>query len=72
MFIFRYELSGCEVIWVIRDDAIGNAYFDKGAAQFFLPSLEHDDKLHKEATATTETGSSQELSAGNYASQLIP
>jgi hypothetical protein len=58
------------VIWVIRDDAIGNAYFDKGAAQFFLPSLEHDDKLHEEAT--TETGSSQELSAGNYASQSIP
>jgi hypothetical protein len=65
----RYELAGCEVIWVIKDDAIGNAYFDKGAAQFFLPALELDGKLHEEANLKNEIAStqssSQDLNAGN-------
>ncbi|XP_028391789.1 pyridine nucleotide-disulfide oxidoreductase domain-containing protein 1-like [Dendronephthya gigantea] len=43
-----YELTGCEVIWVIKDDAIGNAYFDKGAAQFFLSSLKQGCSLQEE------------------------
>ena len=67
-FLFRYELAGCEVIWVIKDDAIGNAYFDKGAAQFFLPALEHDAKFHEEKTVKKEMGSTQnscDLDEGN-------
>ncbi|XP_039996523.1 pyridine nucleotide-disulfide oxidoreductase domain-containing protein 1 [Xiphias gladius] len=37
-----YEVEGCEVIWVIKDKAIGNTFFDAGAAQFLIPSLEAD------------------------------
>lgn len=41
MFFFsRYEVEGCEVIWAIKDKAIGNTFFDAGAAQFLIPSLD--------------------------------
>ena len=33
-------MSGCEVVWAVKDDAIGNTFFDKGAAAFFLPQIE--------------------------------
>ena len=56
---------------MIKDDAIGNAYFDKGAAQFFLPSLEHDENLPKEAAVKKEIGSSQDFGAGNVASLSV-
>ncbi|XP_072233755.1 pyridine nucleotide-disulfide oxidoreductase domain-containing protein 1 [Leuresthes tenuis] len=35
-----YEVQGCEVIWAVKDKAIGNTFFDPGAAQFLIPSLE--------------------------------
>ncbi|XP_066298467.1 pyridine nucleotide-disulfide oxidoreductase domain-containing protein 1-like [Branchiostoma lanceolatum] len=34
-----YEIERCEVIWAIKDDSIGNTFFDRGAAEFFLPHL---------------------------------
>ncbi|XP_072779669.1 pyridine nucleotide-disulfide oxidoreductase domain-containing protein 1 isoform X2 [Taeniopygia guttata] len=34
-----YEIQGCEVIWAIKDKAIGNTFFDSGAAEFLLPKL---------------------------------
>lgn len=37
-----HEVQGCEVIWAIKDKAIGNTFFDAGAAQFLIPSLEAD------------------------------
>lgn len=37
-----YEVVGCEVIWAVKDKAIGNTFFDAGAAQFLIPSLEAD------------------------------
>ncbi|XP_077565831.1 pyridine nucleotide-disulfide oxidoreductase domain-containing protein 1 [Stigmatopora nigra] len=37
-----YEVEGCQVIWVVKDDAIGNAFFDAGAAKFLTPSLGAD------------------------------
>lgn len=40
----RYEVEGCEVIWAIKDKAIGNTFFDAGAAQFLIPSLEAEKK----------------------------
>ena len=43
-------MEGCEVIWVIKDDAIGNRFLDEGAAAFFLPHLNSDhteDTTHK-------------------------
>lgn len=35
----RYEIEGCEVIWAIKDKAIGNTFFDPGAAEFLIPKL---------------------------------
>ena len=32
-------MEGCEVIWAVKDKAIGNTFFDAGAAQFLIPSL---------------------------------
>ncbi|KAG8438532.1 hypothetical protein GDO86_004919 [Hymenochirus boettgeri] len=37
-----YELQGCQVIWVIRDKAIGNTFFDAGAAEFLIPQLKSE------------------------------
>ena len=44
---------------MIKDDAIGNAYFDKGAAQFFLPTLEDDAKFHEGKIVKKEMESAQ-------------
>ena len=30
------------MIWAVKDKAIGNTFFDAGAAQFLIPSLEAD------------------------------
>lgn len=32
------------MIWAVKDRAIGNTFFDAGAAQFLIPSLEVDKK----------------------------
>ncbi|XP_061817447.1 pyridine nucleotide-disulfide oxidoreductase domain-containing protein 1 isoform X1 [Nerophis lumbriciformis] len=37
-----YEVEGCEVVWAVKDNAIGNTFFDAGAAQFLVPSLGAD------------------------------
>lgn len=37
---YSYEITGCEVVWTIRDDSISSTFFDVGAATFFLPHLE--------------------------------
>ncbi|KAL7982214.1 hypothetical protein Chor_009812 [Crotalus horridus] len=34
-----YKIEGCEVIWAIKDQAIGNTFFDAGAAEFLIPKL---------------------------------
>ncbi|XP_041489978.1 pyridine nucleotide-disulfide oxidoreductase domain-containing protein 1 [Microtus oregoni] len=34
-----YEIEGCEVIWAIKDKAIGNTFFDAGAAEFLISKL---------------------------------
>lgn len=47
-FLFRYEMHGCQVLWAIKDDAIGNNFFDKGAATFFLPHLAPNLPVSKE------------------------
>lgn len=38
--VCSYEVQGCEVIWAIKNKAIGNTFFDAGAAQFLIPTLE--------------------------------
>ena len=34
-----YKMKGTEVVWVIRDNAIGTVFLDKGAAQFMLSEM---------------------------------
>ena len=38
--LLRYELSGCQVVWAIKDASIGHTFFDEGAAKFFLSHLQ--------------------------------
>ena len=45
LFPYRYEIKNCEVIWCIKDDSIGNKFFDEGASSFMIHSL--DEKLDK-------------------------
>lgn len=53
-----YEIEGCEVIWAIKDKAIGNTFFDAGAAEFLtskLMSEKSEAKLaHKRTIYTVE------------------
>lgn len=41
--LFRYEISNCDVIWVIKDKFISRTFIDAGAAEFFLPLLTSRD-----------------------------
>ncbi|KAM6214676.1 pyridine nucleotide-disulfide oxidoreductase domain-containing protein 1 [Rhynchocyon petersi] len=53
-----YEIEGCEVIWAIKDKAIGNTFFDAGAAEFFTSELIADKPeakfAHRRTRYTTE------------------
>ena len=54
---FSYELSGCHVIWAIKDSSIGSTFFDEGAAKFFLPHLQtthHSDQSQSVNEGTEE------------------
>lgn len=71
MTLSRFEVEGCEVIWAVKDKAIGNTFFDAGAAQFLIPSLEADKPERavpcKRTRYTTEEpapGGSQTFTAG--------
>ncbi|XP_065175196.1 pyridine nucleotide-disulfide oxidoreductase domain-containing protein 1-like [Sycon ciliatum] len=49
-----YAIDGCDVVWAIKDKAIGSAFFDSGAAHFFLPALSgagNADSSHGNAEA---------------------
>lgn len=39
LYLRRYVVGGCEVLWAIKDRSIGHTFFDEGAAVFFLPHL---------------------------------
>lgn len=69
--LFRYEVEGCEVVWAVKDKAIGNTFFDAGAAQFLIPSLEADKperavpcKRTRYTTEKPSPGASQTFTAG--------
>uniref|UniRef100_A0A7N6B6P2 Pyridine nucleotide-disulfide oxidoreductase domain-containing protein 1 n=1 Tax=Anabas testudineus TaxID=64144 RepID=A0A7N6B6P2_ANATE len=66
-----YEVEGCEVIWAVKDKAIGNTFFDAGAAQFLIPSLEADKperaapcRRPRYTTEEPAAGASQTFTAG--------
>lgn len=57
------------MVWAVKDKAIGNTFFDAGAAQFLVPSLEADKA--KEAVpyrrsryTTEEAAAAQTFTAG--------
>lgn len=56
LLISRYEVSGCEVVWAIKDKTIGHTFFDAGAATFFLPHL---------VSPCQSSSSAAELATGN-------
>ncbi|XP_077957711.1 pyridine nucleotide-disulfide oxidoreductase domain-containing protein 1 isoform X4 [Gasterosteus aculeatus] len=69
-----YEVEGCEVIWAVKDKAIGNTFFDAGAAQFLIPSLEVEKTIRaapckrpRYTTEDPEPGASQTFTADKNA-----
>lgn len=59
------------MIWAVKDKAIGNTFFDAGAAQFLIPSLEADKperaapcKRPRYTTEEPAPGASQTFTAG--------
>jgi len=52
---YSYEVSGCEVVWAIRDDSISSTFFDAGAATFFMPHLEQQESVSPSGTGCGET-----------------
>lgn len=66
-------MEGCEVIWAVKDKAIGNTFFDAGAAQFLIPSLEVEKaeaaapcKRPRYTTEEPASGAAQTFTAGLY------
>ncbi|OBS75708.1 hypothetical protein A6R68_17840, partial [Neotoma lepida] len=75
----RYEIEGCEVIWAIKDKAIGNTFFDAGAAEFLtskLMSEKSEAKIAHRRTIYTVEGAKKEnrtkAKADNVGSALGP
>ncbi|XP_057618974.1 pyridine nucleotide-disulfide oxidoreductase domain-containing protein 1 isoform X2 [Chionomys nivalis] len=58
-----YEIEGCEVIWAIKDKAIGNTFFDAGAAEFLISKLmseKSEPKIAHRRTIYTVEGARKE------------
>uniref|UniRef100_F7FR11 Pyridine nucleotide-disulphide oxidoreductase domain 1 n=2 Tax=Ornithorhynchus anatinus TaxID=9258 RepID=F7FR11_ORNAN len=49
-----YEIEGCEVVWAIKDKAIGNTFFDAGAAEFLVSKLSSEKPEAKLACKRTK------------------
>ncbi|XP_077026362.1 pyridine nucleotide-disulfide oxidoreductase domain-containing protein 1 [Tamandua tetradactyla] len=74
-----YEIEGCEVIWAIKDRAIGNTFFDAGAAEFLTSKLiaeKPEAKVAQKRTRYTTEGKKKErrikAKTGNVGSALGP
>ncbi|KAF3816283.1 hypothetical protein GH733_014456 [Mirounga leonina] len=71
-----YEIEGCEIIWAIKDKAIGNTFFDAGAAEFLTSKLIAEKPeariAHKRTRYTTEGRKQTKTGAGNMGSALGP
>ena len=50
-----FQISNCDVTWVIKDNAIGQVFFDPGAAKFFLPLLNKKKECRAESDKETKT-----------------
>uniref|UniRef100_A0A8C0ZWD2 Pyridine nucleotide-disulfide oxidoreductase domain-containing protein 1 n=1 Tax=Castor canadensis TaxID=51338 RepID=A0A8C0ZWD2_CASCN len=72
-----YEIEGCEVVWAIKDKAIGNTFFDAGAAEFLTSKLiseKPEAKIAHKRTRYTTKGMKKEArtKADNVGSALGP
>ncbi|XP_060632579.2 pyridine nucleotide-disulfide oxidoreductase domain-containing protein 1 [Anolis sagrei] len=74
-----YEIEGCEVIWAIKDKAIGNTFFDAGAAEFLIPKLSAEKpkfplvcKRTKYTTAESKNKGADTTGPGEIGSALGP
>ncbi|XP_048358325.1 pyridine nucleotide-disulfide oxidoreductase domain-containing protein 1 isoform X2 [Sphaerodactylus townsendi] len=68
-----YEIEGCEVIWAIKDKAIGNTFFDAGAAEFLIPKLSAgnlEPSIACKRTKYTTAESEEEEKAGSSPRKL--
>ncbi|KAF4799757.1 Pyridine nucleotide-disulfide oxidoreductase domain-containing protein 1 [Turdus rufiventris] len=68
-----YEIQGCEVIWAIKDKAIGNTFFDAGAAEFLLPKLTAESRetpIECKRTKYTLEGSEEKGRLGGASDKL--
>ncbi|XP_074861004.1 pyridine nucleotide-disulfide oxidoreductase domain-containing protein 1 isoform X2 [Carettochelys insculpta] len=68
-----YEIEGCEVIWAIKDKAIGNTFFDAGAAEFLIPKLtaeKSETEITCKRTKYTTEGSEKEEGSVAAASKI--
>ncbi|XP_061494413.1 pyridine nucleotide-disulfide oxidoreductase domain-containing protein 1 isoform X2 [Rhineura floridana] len=77
--VMLYEIEGCEVIWAIKDKAIGNTFFDAGAAEFLIPKLSAEKQeppvaCKRTKYTTAESGKEEGASAspGEIGSALGP
>jgi pyridine nucleotide-disulfide oxidoreductase domain-containing protein 1 len=41
-----HEVIGCELIWAIKDNYVGNTFFDHTASGFVLPELQKRRQVH--------------------------
>ena len=50
-------MSGCEVVWAIKDQSITRTFFDEGAATFFLPHLTSQDTAVQQSADSASASS---------------
>nr|XP_004664474.2 pyridine nucleotide-disulfide oxidoreductase domain-containing protein 1 isoform X1 [Jaculus jaculus] len=68
-----YEIEGCEVIWAIKDKAIGNTFFDAGAAEFLtsrLVSEKSEPRIEHKRTRYMTEGTKKEARTGAKADNV--
>ena len=54
-------MSGCEVMWAIKDQSITRTFFDEGAATFFLPHLAAGQDTAAQKNADSASGSDYDI-----------
>lgn len=49
-----FQVSNCDVVWAIKDNAIGQVFFDPGAAEFFSSFLKAKEEYKLESDSDPE------------------
>ncbi|KAH6939306.1 hypothetical protein HPB50_016932 [Hyalomma asiaticum] len=64
-----HEISGCQVLWAVRENSIGATFFDPGAAQFFLPQLSAGGSESSAVTGNDATAGCGDSSCSSHVYQ---